>query len=63
MPTPANPKNEYRCDACGRHFARTEDLEQHRTECAAAKRTGSGDRQTNADTLEEGTDRDWVSTP
>jgi len=63
MPTPANPENQYRCDACGRHFARREDLAQHRTECAAAKSTGSGDRETRPDTLEEGTDRDWVSTP
>ena len=64
MPTPAIPDtNQFRCKACGRHFNSEGELERHRTECAAAKASGSGDRQEDRGNREEGEDRDWVSTP
>jgi hypothetical protein len=64
MPTEAKQDwNQFRCDACGRKFDTSEQLKTHRVECAAAKATGSGSRQTDQGKLEEGEDREWVSTP
>jgi len=65
MPTPASPgTNQYRCDACGRHFNSEGELKEHARECMAAKQSGSGDtRAAGAQQREEGEDRDWVSTP
>ena len=65
MPTPASPgTNQYRCDACGRHFNSEGELKEHARECVAAKQSGSGDtRAAGAKQREEGEDRDWVSTP
>jgi hypothetical protein len=64
MPTNAAPDmNQFRCDACGRHFNTEADLKSHRAECAAAKASGSGNAETSKGTAEEGDDREWVSTP
>jgi hypothetical protein len=64
MPTAENPSsNQFRCESCGRHLDSSEDLKAHAMECAAAKATGSGSTETNKGRLEEGPDRDWVSTP
>ena len=64
MPTPASPEsNQFRCRSCGRHFNTEAELRAHERECAAAKATGSGNRETSEEKREEGPDRDWVSTP
>ena len=64
MPTNAPPDaNRFRCESCGRHFNTEEELRTHAAECSAAKATGSGSRQTGQGKLEEGPDREWVSTP
>jgi hypothetical protein len=64
MPTPADPNsNKFRCDACGRHFNTEEELKSHQQTCSASKATGSGSRETNQGKLEEGEDREWISTP
>jgi len=64
MPTPDNPdRNQFRCESCGRHFDSREELKEHALSCAAAKATGSGSTETDKGKLEEGPDRDWVSTP
>ena len=65
MPTPASPgTNQYRCDACGRHFNTEAELNEHARECMAAKQSGSGEtRAAGSQQREEGEDREWVSTP
>ena len=64
MPTPASPEtNQFRCDACGRHFNSAGELKAHQQTCVASKATGSGDQETDRSKREEGEDRDWVSTP
>jgi hypothetical protein len=55
--------SQFRCNACGRKFDTPEQWKEHQPECEAAKATGSGNTQTSERTLEEGDDRDWVSTP
>jgi len=64
MPTNASPNtNQYRCEACGRHFNTEEELRTHSRECTAAKATGAGSTESNQGNREEGEDREWVSTP
>jgi hypothetical protein len=64
MPTPANPgTNQFRCEACGRHFNTEGELKAHEVECVAAKASGAGSAGTNQKPREEGDDREWVSTP
>ena len=64
MPTTENPNvKRFRCESCGRHFNFSEELAAHAPSCAAAKATGSGSTEVNKRPLEEGPDRDWVSTP
>jgi hypothetical protein len=64
MPTPANPNtNQFRCESCGRHFNSQEELKTHEPKCSAAKATGSGSTKTGQGKLEDGPDREWVSTP
>jgi len=64
MPTQEKSNtNQFRCESCGRHFDSSEDLKVHAASCAAAKATGSGSTETRKGRLEEGPDRDWVSTP
>jgi len=64
MPTPANPEsNQYRCKSCGRHLNSKDALTAHEAECSAAKATGSGNMETDQGKLEDGPDREWVSTP
>jgi len=63
MPTPQSPgTNEFRCEACGRHFNTQQEFTQHERECAAARSTGRPDKP-DATPREEGEDREWVSTP
>jgi len=64
MPTSNNPNpKKFRCESCGRHFETQEDLTAHAASCASAKATGSGSTETKKGRLEEGPDRDFVSTP
>jgi hypothetical protein len=64
MPTPASPEsNQFRCEACGRHFNTESELPDHQAECIAAKQTGSGSTRMEPTSREEGDDREWVSTP
>jgi len=65
MPTPANPEdNQFRCEACGRHFNSMGELKLHQTDCLAAKAAGkTGNPAADNASREEGEDREWVSTP
>jgi hypothetical protein len=64
MPTPQSPgTNQFRCDACGRHFNTEDELNRHRRECAAAQQSGRSDRPIAETPLEETEDRDWRSVP
>lgn len=64
MPTPAGTEtNQYRCSGCGRHFDEYGEMKDHQKTCLAAKGTGSGSTERQTGKLEEGEDREWVSTP
>jgi hypothetical protein len=65
MPTPAGPNtNQFRCEACGRHFNSEGELKDHQVGCLEAKQSGKihGDKISDRP-AEEGEDREWVSTP
>ena len=63
MPTPESPgTNRFRCDTCGRHFNTEQEFIAHRRECVPAFQTAAPENKPKAG-LEEGEDRDWVSTP
>ena len=62
MPTPQSPgTNQFRCEACGRHFNTRQELAEHEAQCAAA--LASGGEKPKVKPREEGEDREWVSTP
>ena len=61
MPSPAPPgANQFRCEACGRHFNSAEELSRHAVECEGAKQS-----QVNREKPNSGAehDREWESTP
>ena len=62
MPTPASPgTNQFRCEACGRHFNTASELKQHAAECEAAKRSQVHKEQPVDASAEKS--REWKSVP
>ena len=64
MPAGHSPEtNQYRCEACGRHFNTEPEIAEHQKTCVAALQSGQSGKSPIQHPREEGDDREWVSVP